>query len=44
MFHTYLSPVEFKVKTTFFDFVNLNGKTAGQVMDVVNSFLPKTLN
>ena len=35
---TYLSPVELKVKTTFFGIVNLNGKTAPQVMDVVNQF------
>ena len=35
---TYLSPVELKVKTTFFGIVSLNGKTTPQVMDVVNQF------
>ena len=34
----YLSPVELKVKMNFFGIVNLNGKTAAQVMDVVNQF------
>ena len=38
MFVSYLSPVELKVKTTFFGIVNLNGKTAAQVMDIVNQF------
>ena len=38
MFLTYLSPVELNVKTTFVDIANLNGKTAAQVMDVVNQF------
>ena len=44
MFLTYLSAVESKVKTTFFGIVNVNGKTASQVMDVINNFLPKILN
>ena len=35
---TYLSPVELKVKTTFFGIVNLNGKTAPQVMNVDSQF------
>ena len=38
MLFTHLSPVELKVKTTFFGIVNLNGKTAAQVMDAVNLF------
>ena len=38
MLFTYLSPVELKVKTTFFGIVNLNEKTAAQVMDAVNLF------
>ena len=38
MFLTYLSPVELNVKTTFVDIASLNGKTAAQVMDVVNQF------
>ena len=38
MFLTYLSPVELKVKMTFFGIANLNGKTAAQVMDAVNQF------
>ena len=37
MLFTHLSPVELKVKT-FFGIVNLNGKTAAQVMDAVNLF------
>ena len=38
MLFTHLSPVALKVKTTFFGIVNLNGKTAAQVMDAVNLF------
>ena len=38
MLFTHLSPVELKVKTTFFFIFNLNGKTAAQVMDAVNLF------
>ena len=37
MFLTFLSPVELKVKTTFFSIVNLNGKL---IMDVVNQLFP----
>ena len=40
MFRTYLSPIELQAKMTFFSVVNLNKKTATQVINVVNQFFP----
>ena len=43
MFFTYLSSTEQKIKTIFLSIVNIEGKAAGEIMDIIQLFLQQIL-
>ena len=43
IFFTYLSSTEQKIKTIFLSIVNIEGKAAGEIMDIIQPFLQQIL-